>query len=604
MGDSERRQVDDAKKWADQNGYTLDQSLNLTDRGFSGYHGDHRTKGALGKFLAKVEAGAIPTGSILLVENVDRLSREGAVKVLREVIFKLWDHGITLHTLSPDEAYPPGCEAEAKFLALLIYIQRAQDESEQKSRRIRKARETARRAAHEEKKILTSRAPAWLEVKDDKFVAIPEAKKAVRLIFDLKLKGLSIRAIERKLNELGAWTPPQQRRSQRTGGWRASYIKKILNNRVVIGEYQPFHKLNGTRRPIGEAIEGYFPVVVPPHKFHAAQKLMAQNKGSGGRADKFNNVLKNLGRCAYCGGPMRFDCKGQPPKGGRYLVCYNGERNADCRHPGPYRIRYEDVLNTVLDNCPKLKPEQVLPNPDEQAARCQSLGERIAGLHSELADLDRKQNNLADLIADEDDKDIRQRLRDKLHAIQQKRPGVEDAIATSERELQLAEKDAKSFNQWKSGLAELRKGIDGTDKAAVELRMQFNSHLRELIDRIEVFAEGYQKPYDVDDKDRRTDTDDFEEATIELIAEHDRALAKDKLIRSFVKHVAQLRLTKRGRFVRVHFTTGSTVDLVPDGSLASGMEMVHDARRRAGWRFVSPRLDRMWRDYRTANKKG
>ena len=48
---------------------------------------------------------------------------------------------------------------------------------------------------------------------------------------------------------------------------------------------------------------------------------------------------------------------------------------------------------------------------------------------------------------------------------------------------------------------------------------------------------------------------------------------------------------------RVQFKTGAVVDLVPEGSLASGMELVKNGRRRAGWRFVRPDLDRLWREY-------
>ena len=66
----------------------------------------------------------------------------------------------------------------------------------------------------------------------------------------------------------------------------------------------------------------------------------------------------------------------------------------------------------------------------------------------------------------------------------------------------------------------------------------------------------------------------------------------------FLEYVTKLRMTKKGRFYRVHFKTGAVVNLVPEGSLASGMDLVKDGRRKAGWRFVSPKLDRLWREYR------
>src|SRR5262245_19340268 len=76
LGDSERRQVDAARAYAARKGLDFDETLQLVDRGRSGYKGDHRTKGVLGKFLKAVEAGDVPAGSILIVENLDRLSRE------------------------------------------------------------------------------------------------------------------------------------------------------------------------------------------------------------------------------------------------------------------------------------------------------------------------------------------------------------------------------------------------------------------------------------------------------------------------------------------------------------------------------------------------
>ena len=74
MGDSERRQLEASRKYAKENGFILDETL--TDRGLSAYHGTHRNKGHLGEFLKLAESGQIPEGSLLIVENLDRLSRQ------------------------------------------------------------------------------------------------------------------------------------------------------------------------------------------------------------------------------------------------------------------------------------------------------------------------------------------------------------------------------------------------------------------------------------------------------------------------------------------------------------------------------------------------
>ncbi|MGA2935987.1 MAG: recombinase family protein, partial [Syntrophobacteraceae bacterium] len=74
-GDSLRRQLDLSKRYAAQHGLVLDENLNLQDLGLSAYHGEHR-EGALGRFLELVKGSRISEGSVLLVESLDRLSRE------------------------------------------------------------------------------------------------------------------------------------------------------------------------------------------------------------------------------------------------------------------------------------------------------------------------------------------------------------------------------------------------------------------------------------------------------------------------------------------------------------------------------------------------
>ncbi|MBL7644656.1 MAG: recombinase family protein [Candidatus Hydrogenedentes bacterium] len=618
-GDSLRRQREWRDNYVNANGYHLDTSFKLLDKGRSAFKGEHlRGKGTLGIFLDAVKSGMVPSGSILLVESIDRLTRLEPIEAIEMVCFGLLKHGITVKTTVAE--YPPDAVNDGRIHGLIAEIQRAYQESKRKSELIGAARETARQKARDEKKIITAQCPAWLTKEGDKFVVIPEAEEAIRRLFDLKLKGLSTRAIERKLNEEGTWTAPP-RENQITTGWRASYITKIVRNRAVIGEYQPFKKVNGKREPKGEAIKGYYPIVVEPPCFFAVQEILSRNQGTGGRADQFSNIFKSMMICKYCGGPMSFDNKGERTKGGLRFVCYNGQRNAGCRHPSPYAIRFDDIADCVLDNCPKLKPEQVLPEPDEQAKRCQALTEHIQGLNAQLTDIERKQKNLLKSIAKEDRDALRKALADEWDSMQQQHADIEHAIAERESELQQAERDTKSFATWQRDLKQLRESIEGRDQTAIEMRMRLNAHLRELIKSIEVFAEGYAKGTEKTDdntlpKRGRTvkdngrlryipapipTEDDFYDA---MMAQADDDLWRDKMFRGFIKQIAEQRRTKKGRFVRVHFTTGAVVDLVPEGSLASGVQMTKDARRQAGWRFVNPKLDRMWRDWKTEyNKK-
>src|SRR5437660_8225264 len=74
-GDTIRRQLAASEEWAAKRDLTIDR--HLKDPGLSGYSGANvSATGDLGRLLELVRAKQIPAGSILLVENLDRLSRQ------------------------------------------------------------------------------------------------------------------------------------------------------------------------------------------------------------------------------------------------------------------------------------------------------------------------------------------------------------------------------------------------------------------------------------------------------------------------------------------------------------------------------------------------
>src|SRR5580693_3466918 len=79
-GDSRRRQLEASRAYAEANGLELAEGAELEDIGVSAYTGANRRDGALGRFLEAVRAGAAKPGSCLIVESLDRLSREEVLK--------------------------------------------------------------------------------------------------------------------------------------------------------------------------------------------------------------------------------------------------------------------------------------------------------------------------------------------------------------------------------------------------------------------------------------------------------------------------------------------------------------------------------------------
>jgi DNA invertase Pin-like site-specific DNA recombinase len=144
-GDSLRRQTEAARAWAQQHGIELDTELNLTDKGISAYAGANMETGALGVFLEAVKEGVVPKGSWLLVESLDRISRQTAwdASYTMQGIVRA---GVTVVDLS-DGAREYNTETlSADPMALLVMVMmfsRANNESATKGMRVAGASRTS-----------------------------------------------------------------------------------------------------------------------------------------------------------------------------------------------------------------------------------------------------------------------------------------------------------------------------------------------------------------------------------------------------------------------------------------------------------------------------
>ncbi len=199
-GDSLRRQTEATEKYCKENGLILDDSLNLRDLGLSAYHGKHKSKGALGIFLKLVDDGKIEPGSILIVENLDRLSREQVLDALNQFT-GIIQAGIRLVTLQDGMSYDKQSITDnwTQLIISIVYMARAHEESLTKSLRLKAAWEKKRNNITTSVTKMTSRIPAWLRLSEEntKFILKPEVCKAIELIYRKKLAGAGSEKIAR-----------------------------------------------------------------------------------------------------------------------------------------------------------------------------------------------------------------------------------------------------------------------------------------------------------------------------------------------------------------------------------------------------------------------
>lgn len=399
-GDSLRRQTALAEDWARRHGLELDEELTFHDLGVSGYRGANAETGQLGAFLEAVKLGAIPQGSYLLVESLDRLSRDKARKAVR-VLEDICEQGITLVTLTDGRVYTSESLSDdpMSFMWAFMVAIRANEESAMKARRLKAAWGAKRSRAAE--RPLTAKAPSWLRLADDRsaFHVIEERAAAVRRVYQLTLDGMGMQRIAETLNEEGVPC---------LGGakyWQRSTIFKLLESPAVVGTFVPhvLEHVNGrkVRRP-QEPVEGYYPAVVDEETY-----LRVRSMRSGGRAPvarngrELANILSGLARCPLCGDSMRRVNKGSGPKGGRpKLVCSRAKDGAGCRYRS---VDYPEVVDALVEGAELLAG--TAPSGDA------SVDDALDDLYRERDLVDVQINNIIDGIAHGPSAALSERLR-------------------------------------------------------------------------------------------------------------------------------------------------------------------------------------------------
>jgi DNA invertase Pin-like site-specific DNA recombinase len=339
-GKSFERQLENSKGYCEKHGLELVE--NYTDLGVSAFKGNNKDKvNALGKFLEAVQTGKIEKDSWLIVENLDRISREKPRKAFED-FSKMLDYGLTIVTLQDNQVYTKDT-VDNEFTSLLASVMlmfKAHRESADKSKRVLDAKNRIRKDAAEGKRIITKVCPSWLKAKDDYkgFEVIEEKAKTVRYIFNLVKEGHGTIAITRILNEKKIPVISGKK------SWKEVYVKKILKNKSVYGLYT-FHKTGETEEEtINETIENYFPVVVDKDTFEDVQVIQENRTNLGGRkGSAFNNLFKHLLVCKHCGSPLHYKNHGNKYKD--YVICSSSLQGTGCNAS---RFMYESLEIYVL----------------------------------------------------------------------------------------------------------------------------------------------------------------------------------------------------------------------------------------------------------------
>ena len=231
-GDSYARQVKAAKAFCDENSLELadPREYLFFDAGRSAFKGKHLDDtGELARFLSFVEDGTIPPGSYLVVESLDRLSRERVRDALPRFL-DLLAKGINVYTSVDKRLYTKDYN-ELDLIISIISMSRAHEESATKGGRVSSAWRAKQKDARTTGKPLGKLRPLWIDVTPDGYVLNPDKAAVVRRIFDLSTKGHGSRIIAATLNQEGIPAFSSGRKNF-SGLWGFSTVRHILDSRM------------------------------------------------------------------------------------------------------------------------------------------------------------------------------------------------------------------------------------------------------------------------------------------------------------------------------------------------------------------------------------
>lgn len=358
-GASLARQQDMVGKWLVRNpDYALSE-LSFQDLGRSGYSGAH-LENAFGRLLAAVENGAIPSGSKILIEAIDRAGRLEPMEML-PLLSKIVKAGVSLVTLDDGIEYDRESVNSNHLFLLVAKVQQAYQYSDTLSRRVKDAY-TRKREKAAAGGGATRRTPLWLDADGQ---LVEDLAPIIQSIFRDYADGIGERRILARVRGqhplLGSLNP--------------TTIKKWLKNPTAVGRWKD--------------IEDVYPAVVPKDLWFRVQKRLTD--GTKLKSASSVYMLSGLVVCGRCGRNFGVtNTKRSPPA----MLCMARHRlgEAGCSNSRSIPMH---ILTLICS--------QTMQQPLHRAAASQNLSEnekRLIAIDGEVADLHRKSENLVELLAE------------------------------------------------------------------------------------------------------------------------------------------------------------------------------------------------------------
>jgi DNA invertase Pin-like site-specific DNA recombinase len=446
----------------------------------------------------------------LIIKNTDRLARDPISLVT------LWEEfirqGIKVHFIqAPTEATPAG--------KMLLILRGMGHELEWDL--IRQRTTDKKNGIRKSGKIVGEGGPKfgfkWLRDEEgritrDRLWIIDEVSAIiVREIFRLiDEEGMSMRQVAVDLNRRGIKTPGAYRglvRKNSTGMlWSNAHVRQIVIDEAYKGvayanTVVKVAKRRFRKRPKNEWTlleNANLPVLIDPDRWERVNRAIRCNDIVGHRTkakataatrnEKEFAFFRGIVKCACCGSTMRvaharrWNPETKNHKGAGQDLIYRCDRTRwakeraiegeKCSGRPIYEERVRDAAWAAVVEI--ISTEGMI---EAEAARLQKyrpgedvLRESLVAAERELTEADRRTKNLVATLADEDDREIRKLLREKIDSIKADRSAAEARIGTLKTRLSAFDEIDRRVADLKARSQEIRDGLIDPDKLSWEER--------------------------------------------------------------------------------------------------------------------------------------
>ncbi|EJP4770199.1 recombinase family protein [Escherichia coli] len=330
--------------------YDLELVTSYQDFGVSAFKGANSRTGALSRFLDEI-GRSVPVGSWLVVENLDRISRQSIIEA-QELFLSIIRRGITIVTGMDGKVYSKE-SVNANPIDLLLSVMlfaRANEESQTKRNRTNSSA-LIKIKAHQE----NPQNPAvaieeigknmwWTDTTSGYVLPHPVFFPIVQEVVELRRNGRSTAEILDHLN--ATYTPPPAASHKRHSNWSRAMIERLFHTRALIGIKEI--SVDGVKYELKD----YYPRVLDDAEFYHLKKSIGVRACNYGDKEEVKPIplLSGVGllKCEHCGSAM-VKVKGTNKRPNQYRYSCDAMRSSriECVHTN-WSFRGDQLEKAVL----------------------------------------------------------------------------------------------------------------------------------------------------------------------------------------------------------------------------------------------------------------